>query len=259
MIPLIGITCRSDESKRGTEVPRFSVNQSYIRCVEAAGGLPFPIPLVESEDVLRAIYDRLGGLLLTGGDDVDPAYYGEAPHPKLGEVDRPRDRVELALTRWALADGLPILAICRGIQVLNVAAGGTLYQDIAAQVCGAIEHTYYPDHPRDLIAHPITVEPGSRLAAILGDVTLGVNSLHHQAVKDVAPGFAVTARAPDGLVEAIEGVDPPFVLGVQWHPEEMTRDARMQRLFEVFVRKARANVEGQRPGFGTESRNLKTS
>lgn len=239
MVPFIGIPCQSDGSNRVAKVPRFSANQSYVRCVEAAGGLPFLIPLVEREDTLRAIYDRLDGLLLTGGADVDPACYGEAPHPKLGEVDGPRDRVELALTRWALADGLPILAICRGIQVLNVAAGGTLYQDIASQVDGAIEHTYYPDNPRDLIAHPVTIEPDSRLAAILGSTTLGVNSLHHQAVRDVAPGFAVTARAPDGLVEAIEGVDHPFALGVQWHPEELVeKDPRMRWLFEAFVREA---------------------
>lgn len=244
MVPFIGIPCQSDESKRAAGVPHFSANQSYVRCTEAAGGLPLLIPLVESEDVLRAIYARLDGLLLTGGVDVDPAHYSEAPHPKLGEVDGPRDRVEIALTRWALADGLPVLAICRGLQVLNVAASGTLYQDIASQVGGAIEHTYYPDHPRDLIAHPVTIEPGSRLAAILGSTTLGVNSLHHQAVRDVAPGFAVTARAPDSLVEALESMDHPFALGVQWHPEELTQDARMQRLFEVFVQKARPNAEG---------------
>ena len=244
MVPLIGIPCQSDESKRVVRVPRFSANQSYVRCVEAAGGLPLLIPLVKSEDVVRAIYARLDGLLLTGGADVDPACYGEAPHPKLGEVDGPRDRVELALTRWALTNGLPVLAICRGIQVLNVAAGGTLYQDITAQVDGAIEHTYYPNHPRDLIAHPVIIEPGSRLAAILGSTTLGVNSTHHQAVKDVAPSFTVTARASDGLVEAIEGLDHPFALGVQWHPEELIQDARMQRLFEIFVQKAGSNAEG---------------
>ena len=212
---------------------------SYIRALESAGGIPLLIPLIESDDGLRAIYDRLDGLFLAGGGDVDPVRYHEKAHPKLGEVDAARDRVELLLTRWALEDQMPILAVCRGIQVLNVAAGGTLYQDIAAQVEDAIKHRYYPGYPRDLIAHPVIIEPDCRLAAIMGSTQVGTNSLHHQAVKDVASGFIACARTADGLVEGIESANDNFALGVQWHPEALTEaDPRMRRLFEAFVKEA---------------------
>jgi putative glutamine amidotransferase len=199
------------------------------------------IPLNLDDGALRAIYERLDGLLLAGGVDVHPRHYGEAVHEKCGEIDEARDAVELTLTRWALAEGLPILAICRGIQVLNVAAGGTLYQDIAAQMPDSLKHDYWPDYPRNLLPHQVTVNNDSHLAAILGGTQMAVNSLHHQAVKDLAPNFTVVARSPDGLIEAIEVNDHPFALGVQWHPEELLEDAPpMRRLFEEFVSAARS-------------------
>jgi len=198
------------------------------------------IPLNLDEKALRAIYERLHGLLLAGGVDVHPRHYGEAIHEKCGEIDEARDTVELALARWALAEGLPILAICRGIQVLNVAAGGTLYQDIASQVPNSLKHDYWPDYPRNYLPHQVTVNGDSHLAAILGQRRVGVNSMHHQAVKDLAPRFKVVARTSDGLVEAIEDQDHPFALGVQWHPEELMEDGPlMRRLFDAFVSAAR--------------------
>jgi putative glutamine amidotransferase len=180
--------------------------------------------------------------------DVDPAHYGEDPHPKLGKVDPSLDQAELALARWALADGLPVLGVCRGIQTLNVAAGGTLYQDLESQYPGALFHACSPpDYPRTHRAHTIAVEPGSRLAGILGAREVSVNSRHHQAVKDLAPGFAETARAPDGVIEGIEagharpgrGIsarDRGFAVGVQWHPESLAaEDPQMLALFGALV------------------------
>jgi putative glutamine amidotransferase len=185
---------------------------------------------------LRQLYDLLDGLLLPGGEDVDPALYGEARHEKCGPSSPELDEVELTLARWAVDDGKPVLAICRGIQVLNVALGGTLYQDIAAQIPGGAEHVKHRRGPRDFLAHTATITHGSRLALILGATSLPVNSLHHQAVKDVAPGLAVVAQTPDGIIEAMEVPEHPFAIGVQWHPEELVDvDARSQKLFDALV------------------------
>jgi putative glutamine amidotransferase len=237
--PLIGIPSRRDRSSRGS--PVFAQKQTYVEAVKAAGGAPVLIPLNLDDGALRAIYERLDGLLLAGGEDLHPRYYGEAIHEKCGQIDEARDIVELTLTRWALTEGLPIFAICRGIQVLNVAEGGTLYQDIASQVPGSLKHDCWPDHPRNYLAHQVTVNGDSLMAAILGHRQIGVNSSHHQAVKDLAPRFRVVARATDGLIEAIEGHDHPFALGVQWHPEDLVEDAPpMRRLFEEFVSAARS-------------------
>ena len=237
--PLIGIPGRRDQSSRGFHV--FAQNRTYVEAVTKAGGAPVLIPPNLDEGALRAIYERLDGLLLAGGGDLNPKRYGEAIHEKCGQSDEARDTVELTLTRWALAEGLPILAICRGIQVLNVAAGGTLYQDIASQIPGSLKHNCWPDYPRNYLAHQVTVNGDSRVAAVLGQSRVGVNSLHHQAVKDLAASFKIVARATDGLIEAIEGYDHPFALGVQWHPEELVQDAPpMRRLFEVFVSAARS-------------------
>ena len=237
--PLIGVPSRRDLSRYGS--PVFAQSLTYVEAVTAAGGAPLLIPLNLDDGALRAIYERLDGLLPAGGVDVHPRHYGEAIHEKCGEIDEARDTVELTLARWALAEGLPTLAICRGIQVLNVVAGGTLYQDIASQVPGSLKHDFWPDYPRNYLAHQVTINDDSHLAAILGQSQVGVNSLHHQAVKDLAPGFKIVGRATDGVIEAIEGHDHPFALGVQWHPEELVEDAPpMRRLFEDFVSAARS-------------------
>jgi putative glutamine amidotransferase len=149
--------------------------------------------------------------------------------------------VELAFARWAIEEGKPLFGLCRGLQIVNVALGGTLYQDIAAQRSDAIKHDYFPTagFSRDHLAHPVTVASGSRLDALVGTAPLRVNSMHHQAVKDLAPGLVPTAVAPDGLIEAVEFPESPFVLGVQWHPESLTeRDPRMHRLVAGFVEAA---------------------
>jgi len=239
--PLIGIPSRSDQTSRSS-TPIFTQNRAYVEAVAIASGAPVLIPLNLDEEALRAIYERLDGLLLAGGGDLDPKHYGEAIHEKCGKPDEARDVVELTLARWSLAEGLPVLGICRGIQVLNVAAGGTLYQDIASQVPGSLKHhDLGPDHSRRYRAHQVTVNGASHLAAILGQRRVGVNSMHHQTVKDLAPGFRVVARATDGVIEAIEGHDHPFAVAVQWHPEELVEDAPpMRRLFEELVSAARS-------------------
>lgn len=246
--PIVGVPSHSyDRVLDGTYPPSFLMTQVYIQRLGMAGAAPIIVPLLQSDDALRAIYERLDGLFLAGGVDVDPSYYGEPPHPKLGEVNRDRDRVELALLRWALEGNLPILAVCRGIQVLNVAAGGTLYQDIEAQIPHSIRHNYHQIKPRNYRAHEVTVEPGSRLSTVMGTREIGVNSLHHQAVKNVAPGFHATAWAADGVIEGIEGLNGHFVVGVQWHPEALAEeDEAMQSLFDSFVDEIQSRLKIER-------------
>ncbi len=233
--PLIGIPCQGNVRSR---YRRFSVRQVYCRAVQVAGGTPVLLPLLDDETVLD-VYGRLDGLLLVGGGDIAPRYFGEARSPGLKRVDLPRDRVELLLTRRAVEDGMPLLAICRGIQVLNVALGGTLYQDVAGQISHALRHDFAPEYPRNYLGHEVSVNPGTRLVEILRANRLGVNSFHHQSLKHVAPDLLVAATAPDGVIEAVEMPQQPFVIGVQWHPEELIEDdLGMRGLFKVFVEEA---------------------
>lgn len=188
-----------------------------------------------------AALDGCHGLLLTGGGDIDPALYREAPHPTSAPAEPGRDATEIALVRAALAGRLPVLAICRGLQVLNVAFGGSLVQDIPSQVPGAVRHAV-SDTP-DTLAHDVRVTAGSRLAAVLAltpDMrSCRVNSRHHQAVARVADGFVVAGTSPDGVIEAIEHRSAPFCLGVQWHPENFWRTGEFRALFEGLIDAAR--------------------
>lgn len=223
--PTIGITTGIDD--KGF----FTLRPEYARAVEKAGGLP--VLLAPGPDAAGHL-DRIDGLLLSGGSDVDPAIYGEAAHPTSKWV-RERDDFELALTREALRRDMPLLAICRGQQVLNVAAGGTLVQDIPSQLPASGPH-YPKDVDRWHVAHDVDVLPGTRLREIVGRDTLPVNSFHHQAVKDVGRGLRLSASGKDGVVEAIESPAHRFVIGVQWHPEAMwNRDPDHQELFRELV------------------------
>jgi putative glutamine amidotransferase len=242
--PLIGIPTQTLQSI--DDIPEvlphsWVMNSRYYLAAAAMGAVPVMIPLFDSDEAtLRAVYDRLDGVLLAGGVDMEPHTFGEPPHPRLGRTDHARDDVELALARWAIAEGKPILGLCRGHQVLNVALGGTLYQDIESQLPEAMRHDFFPGFPRDYLAHEITLTPGTRLHAAIGDDTMPVNSMHHQAVKALGPGLLVSARAGDGVIEAIESEGSGYLLGVQWHPEVFEqRDARTQRLFRSFVDAAR--------------------
>jgi putative glutamine amidotransferase len=228
--PAIGVTIGYDDRRSGLH----QLRQDYIRSVERAGGLPLVLAPGRPEDA-PGLLDRLGALLLTGGGDVDPALYGEAPHPRLGRVIRERDDFELALCREALRRDLPLLAICRGHQVLNVATGGTLIQDIPSQVRGGADHD--PRKERWERAHEVRIFKGTRLREILGREAISVNSFHHQAVARVGGGLVVSARTDeDGVVEAIEAPGRRLVLGVQWHPEAFwDRADGFQALFEALA------------------------
>jgi putative glutamine amidotransferase len=228
-MPVIGITnCRKLEDYR----------QSILH----VGGEPRIIDASMSIDTALA---GVEGLMLTGGDDVAPAIYGEQPHPAVREEEAGRDEFEIGLVKAARERGLPIFAICRGVQVLNVACGGTLVQDIPSQVTGALTHDLPipPNQPYSL-AHEIWLEKDSLLSSLmrerLSDTdSCEVNSRHHQAVKDLASGFRVSATAPDGVIEAIENPDHAFCLGVQWHPENFFRTGEFRPLFEGFLEAAR--------------------
>jgi putative glutamine amidotransferase len=235
MKPLIGIPTRTIQDS--DEYHSYGIRFTYPRAIERAGGAPVLIPLRLAEDTLRAIFARLDGLMLAGGVDVHPKEFGEEVEDFCGDIDEHRDAVELGMTRWALEHGVPVFGICRGIQSLNVAAGGSLYQDIPAQLDGKLAHEHQKGEPFNLLAHEIKIDPGSKLGRALGETQVKVNSLHHQSVKQVAPGFRVVAAAPDGIVEGIESINGTYAVGVQFHPEWLIDDdARMIRLFEDFVR-----------------------
>jgi putative glutamine amidotransferase len=236
MRPLIGLTAALRKDDSTTSSAR--VRTTYVQAILDAGGAPVLVP-AGPEEALRATLQRLDGLLLTGGMDIVPSRFGEQPHPQLGGIEPERDDMEIALCQWALDGGKPLLGICRGIQVMNVAAGGTLYQDIASQYATAIRHPSDTALPRSFIAHDIIVEPGTRLAGLVGSGLLPVNSWHHQAAKDVGRGLVVTARAADGIIEAVEVSGHPFAVAVQFHPEDLyTIDERIRRLFVGFVEAA---------------------
>jgi len=222
--PVIGITCAHDSD---STPDRWFVRTPYIRAVLAAGGVPLLIGPTGEPELMEPVLARVDGLLVTGGADVAPALYGQEPLPGLGKVDPEWDALDVTAARLALARDLPVLGICRGVQVLNVAAGGTLYQDIPNQVSGALSHSQTA--PRHEPTHPVTLLPGSRLHRLLGETAVAVNSFHHQSVLAVAPGFQVSAHAPDGVIEGIESTTHRFALGVQWHPELLVEGHPVQR------------------------------
>ena len=233
MRPVVGVTLGD-----GDEPGVHAMREDYIRSVEQSGAVPVVLPPVSLGDV-PALLDRLDGVLLSGGVDVDPVLYGQAPHPKLGRVNRRRDDFELVLTREALRRDVPILAICRGHQVLNVAAGGTLVQDIPSLVEGAVEHD--GPGPRWRHAHRVEVTAPSRLREILGQDAVAVNSIHHQGVDRVGLDLVVSARCPeDRVVEGLEMPGRRFVVAVQWHPESFwNRPDSFQSLFDAHAEACR--------------------
>ncbi|HMV32901.1 MAG: gamma-glutamyl-gamma-aminobutyrate hydrolase family protein [Gemmatimonadales bacterium] len=235
--PRIGIT---GITRTVSGADRTGVNAAYVRAVLRAGGVPLVLSPLIGVAHNGTLLDALDGLVLSGGEDVDPAHYGQAPHPDLGAVDPLRDAFELAIYRDAAARRLPVLAICRGIQLVNVALGGTLWQDIPSERPEAMAHAQGTG--RDDRTHPVDVTPGSRLARALGNTRCEVNSFHHQSIRDLAPGLLVTARAPDGEIEGVETADGDgWLLAVQWHPEEFHQhgEAPDHGLFDALIREAR--------------------
>lgn len=230
--PLIGITTRNGRDADGH--PLTALQHSYINAIVQAGGMPVLIPSMLAEEDFTSLYSLLAGILFTGGGDVSLEYFNGSDHPRIGEVDKMRDTTEITLMRVAVNDGKPLLGICRGAQVMNVALGGTLYTHIHDQLKGALDHDY-PGDLRRVIVHPVNVDESTRSAEIFGETLLNVNSLHHQGLKDIAPSLRVAGHAPDGLVEVVEIPDHPYAVAVQWHPEWLTDQPAMQRLFKSFV------------------------
>ena len=233
--PLIGVTTSITVGK---QPERAYVNSAYLAAIQTAGGVPVPVTPQLDARAQQELLARCEGFLLTGGGDLDPATFNEPPHPTLYEVTPARDRLEIALVHHAMESRKPLLAVCRGIQVLNVALGGSLFQDVASDPGSEIQHQQDKDDtPRNEPTHPVKVVAGSRLAQVLGTTDLRVNSMHHQAVKAVGRGLVPVAFAPDMVIEGVELEEPDrFVLGVQWHPEELTeRDPSARRLFGALV------------------------
>jgi len=218
---------------------RTGVNAAYVDSVTAAGGLPIILPPgIPPEHAMHAL-EGVDGVLLSGGEDVDPMWYCTDPAPQLGDVDPARDRFEFALFTAARQRGVPVLGICRGLQLVNVAMGGVLWQDLPSERPSTVQHD--ARQPRDARTHDVQLVAGSRTADALGGHELAVNSFHHQGVRTLAPGLLATAHAPDDLVEAFEATEGPWLLAVQWHPEEMHADplAPDRALFVALVEAAR--------------------
>ncbi|HIX24285.1 MAG TPA: gamma-glutamyl-gamma-aminobutyrate hydrolase family protein [Candidatus Lachnoclostridium avicola] len=231
--PVIGITASHD-----TEHDKLFINSVYLRAIRNAGGIPMIFPMEVTEDDLRDLVTLTDGVLFTGGDDIHPFLYGEETDAKCGNVSQPRDSMEMALVPLVMEFGKPIFGICRGIQILNTAMGGTLYQDIPSQFKSELSIAHRQPFAYKVPSHTVDITPGTLLSRILGEehASIAVNSMHHQAIKDVAPGLEVCGYAPDKMIEAVYAPDYPFLLGVQWHPEHLTTSQPdAAKLFAAFV------------------------
>lgn len=231
--PLIGVTTARSLTSKG--ISQVGVLESYIKALTLAGAYPLLIPLSLPVDGLSKLLSRLDGLLLTGGGDIHPDQYGSKHHPKVSNIDEDRDRIEIELFQEVVSSNLPFLGICRGLQVVNVALGGTLYEDLGDQLPGSLKHDCWTGYPPDYLAHPVEMEKNSMLAGILDFDMMEVNSLHHQGIRELAPQLNAVAYAPDGLIEAIELPSHSFGLAVQWHPEWLQGNLAMRALFSDFV------------------------
>jgi putative glutamine amidotransferase len=246
--PLIGIVATHKDAPfaEHPDNPRTFVGlyRSYIDCLTAAGALPVLVPPDLPQPTLRALYERLDGLLLAGGGDIDPPIYGvHSYNETVRGIIAARDTAELTLTRWAVADDVPLLGICRGHQVLNVALGGTLYTDIPSAIGTDVLHDGDENTAFNHFTHRVQIAPESKLAGILAEDSAVTNSRPHQALRDLGDGLVATAHTSDGIIEATEAPDRHFVLSVQWHPENMTDDPAMRRLFNALSEAAHAHRE----------------
>lgn len=232
-IPVIGLTTYQGLNDQG--LPMSALLRAYQEAILQAGAAPLLVPSFLPAELHETLLSRLDGLLLTGGGDIASERFDGQAHARIYGVDPERDSLEFSLLNLTIASKKPFLGICRGIQVINVHLGGSLFTHIEDQKAEPIKHDYFPGWRRDHRAHPVRVEPGTRLAQIVGSHELLVNSLHHQGIKAVAPGLQATAFSPDGLVEGVELPDYPYGLAVQWHPEWLTDEAHARRLFRSFV------------------------
>lgn len=243
-IPVVGVTAAQGQTKEG--ISATWVLQSYLLALLTAGAAPVLIPPSLDEAKCREVYRRLDGILFTGGDDIAPERYGGENHPALQSVDAQRDSLEILLCREAVRDGKPFLGICRGLQLLNVAQGGTLYVHLVDQRSGDVQHAYpSPPWPPDHPAHIVEIAPTSLLARVVEEQRLMVNSRHHQGIREMGKGLLPCAWEPDGLVEAVEMACHPFGLAVQWHPEALMSRQASCRLFRALVEACASNEKGK--------------
>jgi len=238
--PIIGITTFNDESYKN--YPALLLQKAYVTAIIRANGIPILIPSGLSEDAIRDLLPKLNGILFSGGGDISVEYYGGQDHPLNSNIDKERDILEMFLMRAVIDQDKPFLGICRGLQVLNVVMGGTLFPHIASEMHDPIKHDYYPDYPRNLLSHKVEFIMGNKGKEIFGSPELEVNSLHHQGVNEVAGGLNVIGIAPDGLIEALEIPGHKFGFAVQWHPECLTDQIGMQKLFKSFTDAARDTI-----------------
>lgn len=232
--PIIAVTCSFDE-----DAGSYKIHQDYVQALANSGAIPYVIPNLPEEDIdSQVTVADVDGLLFSGGTDFDPNWFDEEPRYKLSEIVPDRDSLEIELVKEAMKTGLPFLGICRGIQAVNVAAGGSIYQDIGSQVEDSLRHQQ--DAPTWHPIHQIEIDSRSLLAEILEATSLQVNSFHHQAINQVADGFKVTATASDGIIEGIEADNGNFQIGVQWHPERMWRKHPIhEKLFSRLIDEAK--------------------
>ncbi|MBI4208244.1 MAG: gamma-glutamyl-gamma-aminobutyrate hydrolase family protein [Deltaproteobacteria bacterium] len=244
MKPKIGVTADFDRTSiplRPGEPGSYFVREAYIRSLAEAGAIPVILPYLQDRNSIRTVVSSLQGILLTGGDfDIDPQFYGEKPHPKLGKLLRERTHFEMEMARAAMHRDLPILGICGGEQVINVLLGGSLYQDIVSQLPQTHPHQTSKEGKRTF--HPVLIQPRTKLSRILGAQPLTVNSTHHQAIKILGKRLKANALAKDGVIEGFESPRHRFLIGIQWHPELLIeRDPRHLKLFKAFVQATRSS------------------
>ncbi len=241
MRPIIGITCSYENDKEDTPKKyKHLIKEDYVNAIEDAGGIPILLPSTEREDIIFTYADMINGLLITGSDDMEPGFYNEREEADAGikGIDPKRTIFELKLYHKAVSREIPILGICGGHQLINVAGGGTLYQDILLQLPNSIQHSQDDSYPN----HIIEIKHSTRLHKIIGVTSLEVNSNHHQSIKDLAGGFIVNATASDRIIEGIEGTNHRFIMGLQFHPENLYKEKEMfRRIFNEFIKTSSDN------------------
>lgn len=236
-LPLIGITTRTAPLPP-SNLLSVMVQRTYTNAILEAGGVPVLIPSDIPQEGWEVLFEKLNGILFTGGGDIAVEYFHGVDHPEVYGIEPARDAIEVGMANLAYAQGTPFLGICRGLQVINVALGGTLYTHIPDQLAGALLHDYPGEDgvpARTALAHTVTLDPQAQIASIMDSDLINVNSLHHQGIKDVAPVLKAVGHSDDGLVEAIEAPGHPWGIAVQWHPEWLTDQAEVKRLFKSFV------------------------
>ncbi|MCK1976452.1 gamma-glutamyl-gamma-aminobutyrate hydrolase family protein [Jeotgalicoccus huakuii] len=233
-LPVIGVTTFVSEDQ-------LRLPESYSIAIANEGGVPIILPKVENDALIKAQIQSLDALVLSGGDDVDPEFFGEAPHQKMGAIEPGRDAYEMKLIDFALDANIPILGICRGAQVLTIHQGGTIYQDLYSQV-GEGTYKHNQEVPKNYLTHKVSIKENTKLHSILGQTKVKTNSFHHQAVKTIPDHFEITAKTSDGIIEAVESKSYNFLIGVQWHPEgTYLVDEYSQKIFAALVKAAAKN------------------